>query len=240
LELTHVANTTFFLKKEFLFFFLFFFFFFFFLASALARNFFCNFFFPSSEISARPVKSLQNFPMKSNPKNPPKILRQPHYQKIPTKHQKTPTKYQKITNNHQKSLSFPHEIQSRKSPKNPPSTHITKKYQQNTKKYQQSPTITKNQQQKPKITKFLIRELKEKKKKKKKKKTKKNEKKTSKNAGKTPPWLHRRRAMTLRTPAPSSTTALSHYRSSSLSFPFHLPVCMKKKMKRKVKGGMGK
>jgi hypothetical protein len=231
LELTHVANTTFFLKKEFLFFFLFFFFFFFFLASALARNFFCNFFFPSSEISARPVKSLQNFPMKSNPKNPPKILRQPHYQKIPTKHQKTPTKYQKITNNHQKSLSFPHEIQSRKSPKNPPSTHITKKDQQNTKKYQQSPKINNNHKKlttKTKNTNCQIRELKETEGKKKiKNKTSKNLKKR----WKTPPWLHRRRAMTLRTLAPSSTTALSQNRSSSLSLPFHLPVYVKKKKK---------
>jgi hypothetical protein len=74
------------------------------------------------EISASPAKSLQNFPMKSDSKNPPKILRRLHYQKIPTKHQKISNK---IPKNHQKSSVDPH-------------------YQQNTKKYQQSTTKIKN------------------------------------------------------------------------------------------------
>jgi len=45
------------------------------------------------------------------------------------------------------SPSFPHEIQSRKSPKNPPSTALPKNHQQNTKK---SPTITNKNQESPK------------------------------------------------------------------------------------------
>jgi hypothetical protein len=162
---------------------------------------------------------------RKSPKNPPSTT-------LPKNTNKTPKNLQQNTNNHQKSPSFPHEIKSRKSPKNPPSTHITKKDQQNTKKYQQSPKINNNHKKlttKTKNTNCQIRELKETEGKKKiKNKTSKNLKKR----WKTPPWLHRRRAMTLRTLAPSSTTALSQNRSSSLSLPFHLPVYVKKKKKR--------
>jgi hypothetical protein len=77
--------------------------------------------------------------MKSNPENPPKILRRPHYQKITNKTQKN-------TNNHQKSPSFPHEIQSKKSPKNhqkssvdPQHQKITNKTPKNTNNHQKSP-----------------------------------------------------------------------------------------------------
>jgi hypothetical protein len=104
--------------------------------------------------------------MKSDLENPPKILRRPHYQKNTNKTpKKSPTKYQKITNNHQKSPSFPHEIQSRKSPKNtknPPLTRITKK---SPTKHQKSPKINNKNQ----ITNFQIKELKETEKKTKKK-----------------------------------------------------------------------
>jgi hypothetical protein len=115
--------------------------------------------------------------------------------------------------------------------KNPPSTTLPKNHQQNTKKYQQN---TKKYQHSPKINNknpnFQIRELKEieGKKQKQKKKTI-----NPKNTRKTPNWLHRCQAVILRTPAPSSTTALSQNCSSSLSPTlsvslFHLPVYVKK------------
>jgi hypothetical protein len=44
--------------------------------------------------------------MKSDPEHPPKLIfRQPHYQKIPTKHQKIFNKIPKNTNNHKKSTT---------------------------------------------------------------------------------------------------------------------------------------
>jgi hypothetical protein len=52
-------------------------------------SFFFFFFSGLPKTSSRPVLSSPSFPMKSNPKNPQKILRQPHYQEITNK---TPNK----------------------------------------------------------------------------------------------------------------------------------------------------
>jgi hypothetical protein len=107
---------------------------------------------------------------------------------------------------------LPHEIRSRKSPKiNTSSTT----YQKIPTKHQKiSNKIPKNHQQSPKIN---YKNQKSQTFRSENSKKQKEKKKPSKNAGKTPPWLHRRGAMTLQTPATGPPWLLSVSLSISLS-----------------------
>jgi hypothetical protein len=112
--------------------------------------------------------------------------------------------------------------------KNPPSTCITKK---SPTKHQKIPTITTNQQQKPKNHKLSdqITQRKKKKKKKKKKKTWKYTPLASPTSSHDPPGSG------AVVDHGSLSESLHFFLSSSLGLPFHLPVSVKKMVKKKRK-----